>query len=293
MKRSKKAIGTETLVIMISTLVAVVVFLTILYPQWKGATEGSTESSAECSTELLLRSVIKAVSFGFSDIPVKCTVKEVKITEKSIDKLIPLSKQATKQYAQQNMPISHTYPDNELGWKKWAISKIVADEIVSCHRKGWEGKLDLTQTGLIKLFPEDGQLCLYCTRITYDEKISEKNIKIDLQPWLQQNIIGEKTYFDYLSSELYAFDQWKFMVEHGFEAFKSFFGSPEFINRVGKIIGQKIFVSSPHIDTSQPTTVVLVIFKEGGAFATAQTLKDLKVNDPLRGQVCGKIIGEA
>lgn len=289
----KKAIGTETLVIMISALVVAVVFLTILYPQWRGAFEKQTESSAECSTELLLRSVVKAVSFGFSDIPVKCQVKDVKVTEKTIDRLIPLSKQATKYYAQQSMPISKEYPDNELGWQKWAISKIVADEIVSCHRKGWEGKLDLTQTGLIKLFPEEGgQLCLYCARITYDEKITEKNIKLPLYPWLQQNLIGQRTYFDYLSSELYTIDQWKFFVENGFEAFKSLFGSKELMNKLGKIIGQKIFVSDPYVDTSQPTAVVLVIFKEGGAFATAQTLKDLKANDPIRGQVCGKIIGE-
>jgi len=291
--KSKKGIGIGELVIMISLLATAAVFLVITYPQWKGVAEGSAESSAECSSELLFRSMVKKVSFGYADVPVKCEVKKRTVTQKDIERLMPLAKQATQIYAKDNLPIKTIYPDDVLGQRKWALSKIVADELVSCHKKGWEGKISLEQTGLLDFYPPTGALCLYCTRIEYTEEVKNLNAQIELYSWLENNIIGGKTYYDYLSSALFDVDFWQSIKIYGPKAaFSAFLRMPNIDDTLIKSMNTRVFVSSPYIDTNQPTAIMLVIFKDGGAFATAQPLKELVTEREYTGKVCGKIIGE-
>lgn len=291
--KSKKAIGPEALVIMISLLATAVIFLIILYPQWRGAAEGGAEGSAECSSELLLRSLVKKVSFGYGDVPVNCEVKKVKVDETAINRLMPLAEQSTKLYLQQNSPLMMEYQNDALGQRKWALSKIVADELVSCHKKGWEGKLDLEQTGLLDFYPPSGALCLYCSRIEYTEDVKNNNIQMELYPWLENNIISGRTYYDYLSSALFDVDFWQSVKIYGPKAaLSAFLRIPNIDDTLIKSMSTRVFVSSPYIDTNQPTAVMLVIFKDGGAFATAQPLKELVTERPGTGKICGKIIGE-
>lgn len=305
-KNSKKAMSPQALVMMISLLVTAVIFLIILFPQWKSTAEKSTDSSTECSTDLLLRSIVKKVSFGYGDVPIKCELKRVTVDEKTIEKWQPLAKQATKYYSQQNSEIQNIYPDDVLGQRKWALSKIVADELVNCHKKGWEGKLNIQQTGLLELYPEQGNLCLYCARIEYNEKVRDMNMQIDLYPWLENNLVGQRTYYDYLSASLFSIDELEAAKIHGpkFLAMSLMNAVPilqlnplvRYVasdEKLAQSLALRAYISEPTVDTRQSTAVMLVLFKDGGAFATAQPLKELVRKDmPVIGQICGKVIGE-
>ena|GEM_PF-3326502 len=290
---SKKAIGPEALVIMISLLATAVIFLVILYPQWRGATEGSADSPAECSSELLFRSMVKTVSFGYGDVPVNCEVKKRTITQKDINKFQGLSKQATQNYVQTNSQLKTTYPNNELGQTNWALSKIIADELVSCYGKGWQGKINLDQAGLLDFFPQDGSLCLYCSQITYDEQLTNSKINLELTAWLETNIAGDQTYYDKISSSLFSISEQEIIKSQGVASFLSILLKQPVVNtQILKSIATRVFISQPYIDTSKPTAIMLVIMKDGGMFPTAYPLEDLKKGTPSTGPICRKVIGE-
>lgn len=272
--------GPEALVIMISLLATAVIFLIILYPQWRGAAEGGAEGSAECSSELLLRSLVKKVSFGYGDVPVNCEVRKRTITQRDIEQFQPLANQATKIYASQNSPLGKKYSDDVAGQRKWAISKIMADELVSCYKKGWQGKISMEQTGLLDFFPPKGALCLYCARISYDEDLTNSKIEVYFSDWLENNIIGGKTYSDYLYSSLDSANVNEFTM-----------ADPMFTLEQ-KQQSARSFIRQPRIITSEPTAVMLIMLRDGNSFATAGSIAELKSGNEFVGPICRKVIGE-
>jgi hypothetical protein len=213
--------GPEALVIMISLLATAVIFLVILYPQWRGVTEGSAESSAECSFELLLRNIIKQASFGFADAPVNCPVKKVIVTSELVEKQKKLAQQVTKSYSENDVDIflKTGYPDDEYGQTKWILSKIVADELISCYNKGWKGEIDLRPPDqrdwfqyIITAGPLGQQttglggpenvICLLCARITYPSQYFGLDIDSrDFKSWLENNLAEKQSYYDYLTQQ--------------------------------------------------------------------------------------------
>lgn len=210
---TKKGITTGLLVSIIGAVVVLTVILILITPRITQILI-ETGEQAQCQFSLLLSKTAETVTFGFGEIPVECKTTRKTITTADIERLKTIAKDSTLSYSNANIPASEIYTNNEDGHYKWAASKIISDELVSCYDRGWQGQLNYGQSNIFKVLTGERKfdyVCILCTRLTFDPKVTEKLPKfnrsdgypawVQIKNWLENNNYRGQTYYDYLTSD--------------------------------------------------------------------------------------------
>ncbi len=198
---NKKAMSPEMLIGIIALVGTLAVFLVIVYPPFKNFLF-SLLGKTSCNWSLLLATVAKFGAFGGGELPVECQMTKLHVGPKELDSYAVMAKKRINTYLTKPgyEDVKGVYPPNTLGYKHWALDKIVATEMANCWDKTWHGKVN--PTDWMKAFHVD-VVCVVCTRIEFDPDLPGflKSYKLDLVPWLKTNNYQGKTYYDYLMQD--------------------------------------------------------------------------------------------
>jgi len=223
----KSAVGVNTLVKILAVVIVLVVFILII-PSFRQVLEGAVQTG-ECQWDMLFSALMQAGSMGLggSSELKSCRARYVNITMDDLYAYQLEAAQRMKVYRKnpklyddiiaQGFGISEddpSYYDKQL---EWAMNKIVADEMLKCWNKVWQGNLpifdqwwnlvDFTFFGLLEsdkpklenikkadlgIFTTYGPptFCIICARIQFgrDVRMKFKNKPItSLMAWMSDN----------------------------------------------------------------------------------------------------------
>ena len=186
----------KILVEIIAVVAALVVILVVMWPVLREAMFGAGEKG-QCEFSVALASVAKQGSLGVVEFPVECKMKRQTITLKDLD--------AYQTLAKKTLDGQHI-PAGEKEYQTWALSKILADHLVSCYEKG-RGLLGKDTDWVKFLKRKSGQLvCLPCARIIVAPEVASSiKQEIPLNKWLSNNKIKGQTYTQYLTRDIDSF----------------------------------------------------------------------------------------
>lgn len=211
--RSRKGITPEMLVKIIALIAALLVILTVVVPPVMEYIKGAGGKGG-CSFSLLISSIGKKASFGFGDIPPECKMERATITPQTLSPFLETAKKTVERYqTNAGSPImigsnevgtaKDHFPNDERGYYRWALQKVVADKMVGCFERAWKGKLDIHNSlGTIVSKKNGEYTCLLCSRFIIDPQVQKLTAASPggflMMPWLQSNNYKGKTYADYL-----------------------------------------------------------------------------------------------
>lgn len=200
---SKKALSPAILtgvIAIVSTLVVILMFVT---PRLVDLISGSGEQ-AGCQMSMLVSTTAEKATWGFGkEVPVECKTKRRSITQNDLARYTALASQAILKYPFDS-EATKIFSDTQEGRDKWALAHIIANDMKSCYDRGWRGQLEIGSVpgvkgvvgGALGTLGED-YLCILCTRYTFDNYVSTIP-NFPIKPWLQQNVIQDRTFYDYL-----------------------------------------------------------------------------------------------
>lgn len=200
MKRGISPAILTGIIAIVSTLVVILIFVT---PKIVELITGSGQQ-AGCQLSLLISTTAEKATWGFAkDVPVECKTERKTITQNDLAKYASFASKATSLYPSDSVAAKE-FPNTQEGKDKWALANIVANDMKKCYDRGWKGQINLGSVpgikgvigGAMDTLGTD-YLCILCTRYTFDSKVSAIQ-SFPIQPWLEQNVVQERTFYDYL-----------------------------------------------------------------------------------------------
>lgn len=212
----KKGVTPAMLVTIIGLVATLLVMIVVVYPAFRTLLEQSGEEGA-CDLTLHIGSLAKKYTAGTLTIPPQCKMRKVTIGPTEINQEFSQARRAVNEY-QEGTPARTVFSNDDVGYRKWALQKLVADEMFECHKRAGNSKLDLDPSllpaSLRNQFqePASDYICLLCSRIYFDPQLAplfpiQQQGFFHIQPWLESNEARTgKTYLDefyegYLGSE--------------------------------------------------------------------------------------------
>ena len=197
----------ELLVSIIALTVFLIISLIIVFPEFKELIFGAGEKG-QCQFSILIRTMSKELTFGFGEIPAECKANRMTITADRLDKYQTLAKKRIDSYIKNNHPAQSEFPQTTQGRYKWAIERIMANEMVDCYNKGWRGRLDLEGLWAYEFLPglagPGEMVCILCTRVKFDKSVRGlfgAQREFEIKPWLDANSREGKTYYTLMTEE--------------------------------------------------------------------------------------------
>lgn len=195
---------TSILVSIIALTFTLVVLLVVVFPPFRALVLGTSETG-QCQFSVLLSSLAKKISFGFGDIPPACKMKRMTITPDDLERYERLASRTTERFEELGLTKAVSeFPDTEYGHLKWALHRVIANEMIDCYNKGWRGQMDLKASGWpTDILEETGAyLCILCTRIKFDQDLrnlfgARRTFYMDT--WLKANNREGKTYYQLIT----------------------------------------------------------------------------------------------
>lgn len=169
---------TKLTVELVAIGIAAIVMLVILFPPIRELIFGAG-IAGQCRFSMLLSAGVAKATFGIEDIPPECESQKVLINKRALDNVIRINrpKNWMERYAvsKKGMPeyrLREIYdPDNENAEYRWALSKIIADELNDCRETVWADlKLREGDFGSTALSSQEKVWCFVCSRMTLDEE---------------------------------------------------------------------------------------------------------------------------
>lgn len=196
----KKGISPGILVGVIAVIATLTVILIFISPKLTDILFSSGGQS-QCQFNLLLSKTAETATFGFGKkMPVDCQTIRKTITQNDLAKYSGLASQAITSY--KTSLVTADFPNNQQGKDKWALAHIIANDMTKCYDRGWKGKLGIGSLQAIEKLDafktKTDYLCILCTRYTFDNYASALP-QFDMKPWLENNLIQSKTFYDYLT----------------------------------------------------------------------------------------------
>jgi len=138
----KKGIAPGILVSTIAAVAVLTVILIFLAPKITDILMGAGEQ-AQCQFSLLLSKTAETVTFGFGkEVPVECKTTRKTITQNDLARYTGLATQAISNYPSSS-EAGKIFTNDQQGKDKWALAKIIANDMKSCYDRGWRGKLNI------------------------------------------------------------------------------------------------------------------------------------------------------
>ena len=144
----KGQVGVQTFVYAIGILIVLVAFL-LMVPSFKNLLFEAGEKG-QCQWNVLVSSLTRTPGLGFENIPVECKAEYINVSLEDLQDNYALASQAFKKYEANAKnplyaPMHEKFNDvnSEAQLAEWSANKIVADEIVDCWDKVWQGQLPL------------------------------------------------------------------------------------------------------------------------------------------------------
>ncbi|MBS3148887.1 hypothetical protein J4219_08470 [Candidatus Woesearchaeota archaeon] len=204
----KKGVTPAMLVTIIGLLASLAVMLLVVYPAFRTLLEQSGEEGA-CDFTLQLGSLAKKYTAGTFSIPPECKVRKISIGPEELNQDLIEAERAVNSY-EEGTTARAAFSNDELGYLAWTMEKQIAKEMIECHKRAGNSKLDLDPSilppNLKNLVTEPGSdyVCLLCSRIYFDPQLTalfpnHPGGFFHIQPWLESNKFNSgKTYLDEL-----------------------------------------------------------------------------------------------
>lgn len=207
---SRGDVSVAMLVSIAALMAFLVVSLVIVWPVLRDAIFGAGEGS-QCQFSLLLSSMTQRNIFKLTDLtlPPECKVKRMTVTKADLAKHHAEAEQAISGLLDSGDPsLLGDFSSDERGFDKWAMSKILADELVECHNRASLGSQQIVD-GLVSSMvsvvglPQYGGnafVCLLCARVSVDAEVAQSlgPSTFSTWSWLLKTKYKEGTYADYL-----------------------------------------------------------------------------------------------
>jgi len=202
--------GLSVTIEVVAISIAAIVMIIILFPAIRDLLFGAGVQG-QCRFSMLLSGGIAEATFGIEDIPPECQSQKVLVNKRELDKAIRINKPHNwmERYAvartgtpEHRLQETYTAESNNAEYR-WALSKIIADELNNCRETVWaDWKLregTVTGTGI---GTQEKLWCFVCSRIMLDEE--SKNLvregSLDLKDFMKAHSPKgtTKTYWDAL-----------------------------------------------------------------------------------------------